>query len=264
MSITNATATRTLITGASAGIGVELARECARNGQSLVLVARRKERLEEIAAELRDRHRVTIDTIDQDLAESGSAQRLAERVQGLDVSIENLINNAGFGANGVFHDLEIDEQVRMIHLNCATLTELTHRFLPGMLSRRRGRILNVASTAAFQPGPFMAVYYATKAYVLSFTEAIAEETRGTGVSVTALCPGATRTEFQERANAENMQLLRFGTASARSVAAYGFRAMMSGKVIAIPGLSNKLLRQSIRITPHGVVRRVVRFINGKR
>lgn len=252
---------RTLITGASSGIGAELARECARHGQSLILVSRRAEKLGSLGNELKQRHRVAVDVVELDLESARAAEQLATRVAQMPVTVENLVNNAGFGANGFFSDLSLEVQVSMLQLNCAVLTELCHRLLPMMLAQRRGRILNVASTAAFQPGPFMAVYYASKAYVLSLSEALAEELRGTGVSVTALCPGATRTEFQSRANASNMRLMRLGVASARSVAAHGFKAMMAGKAIAIPGLQNKLLRQSARLTPHALVRRIVRVIN---
>ena len=252
---------RTLITGASSGIGCELARECARRGHSLVIVARRREALSSLAEELTERHRVAVDVVAADLVAPGAGVELVRRVSELGVWIEHLVNNAGFGANGVFQDLSLEDQLSMLELNCAVVTELTHRFLPPMLTRRRGRILNVASTAAFQPGPFMAVYYATKAYVLSLSEALSEELRGTGVTVTALCPGATRTEFQSRANADDMRLLRLGVADARGVAEVGFRAMMAGKAIAIPGVKNKLLRQSVRFTPHAIVRRIVRLIN---
>jgi len=171
------------------------------------------------------------------------------------------MNNAGFGSLGRFHETPSDRQLSMLCLNVVTLTHLTHLFLPPMLERHRGRILNVASTAGLQPGPWMAVYYASKAYVLSFTEAIAEELRGTGVTATALLPGPTRTEFQSRADMAGSRLIRMGMADARSVAEAGYRGMEAGRAVVIPGISNKALSLVVRLSPRWTVRRVVSWLN---
>ena len=185
-----------LITGASSGIGLELAKLFARDGYELVLVARRVERLEELGRELTQRHGVRCHTISVDLAQPDAAAEIVRRLEGAGPAVDVLVNNAGFGVLGPLATTEPETAGRMIRVNIEALTQLTRALLPGMLARRRGRILNVASTAGFAPGPLMAVYYATKAYVISFSEALAEELRGTGVTVTVLCPGPTRTEFQ--------------------------------------------------------------------
>lgn len=253
----------TLITGASSGIGRELAIVCAAHGMHLVLVARSGEKLAALAEELQSRHGVSVTATPSDLAETDSPRRLFDQLSRDGVQIDCLVNNAGFGGFGLFAELETAEQVAMIQLNATALTHLTQLFLPAMLERGRGRILNVASTAAFQPGPLMAVYYATKAYVLSFSEALAEELRGTGVTVTALCPGPTSSGFQKRANMRESGLMRLGLMGAQRVAEEGYRAMMKGKVVHVPGLQNKLLAQSIRLSPRSVVRRVVKELQAK-
>ncbi|HLN57107.1 MAG TPA: SDR family oxidoreductase, partial [Thermoanaerobaculia bacterium] len=188
-----------LVTGASSGIGKELARLIAADGYDLVLVARRQERLEELARELSVAHGVSARVIAADLADPDSPKRIVEELEAERIAVDVLVNNAGFGIYGRLWNSDITRQLEIIQVNVVALTDLTGRLLPGMVSRKRGRIVNVASTAAFQPGPYQAVYYATKAYVLSFSEAIAEELKGTGVTVTALCPGPTTTEFQEAA-----------------------------------------------------------------
>lgn len=251
----------TVITGASTGIGRELASLCAQSGLHLVLVARHKDRLDQVATELSSRHGIRTTTLAIDLAEPRGVTTLAAAIEGDDLEVDMLINNAGFGDLGPFHETDSRTQLEMLQLNVTAVTELTRALLPDMIRRGRGHILNVASTAAFQPGPFMAVYYASKAYVLSFSEALSEETRGTGVSVTALCPGPTKTEFQSRANMEGSRLVRLGLQDARSVAAVGYRAMMKGRAVAIPGFANKLLALSVRVSPRFLVRRVVRFLN---
>ena len=185
----------------------------------------------------------------------GAAQEIFARVPKCDV----LVNNAGFASNGRFDTLPEERIREEILLDVLTLTELTRKYLPGMRSRRRGRILNVASTAAFVPGPFMAVYYAAKAYVLSFSEAIAEEVRGSGVTVTCLCPGATKTGFQDRAGVQRTLLVRLGLADAAEVAAAGIRGMMQGKAVVVPGITNKLVALSPKISP----RRLLLFISKK-
>src|SRR3954471_20420213 len=218
-----------LITGASAGIGLELARLFAAGGYDLVLVARSAGRLEELAGELRSRHGAAARALAKDLTHPESPEEVFRELEAAGVAVDVLVNNAGFGTFGPFAETDLDQELRELQLNVVTLTHLTKRFLPGMLARRRGGVLNVGSTAGFQPGPLMAVYYATKAYVLSFSEALAEELRNTGITVTALCPGPTRTEFASEAGVTNSRLFSlFGAADATDVAEYGFRAMMEG------------------------------------
>ena len=226
-----------------------------------MLLARSRDKLEALGKTLQDRNSVRVEIVARDLAAPNAVERTRSDVEGRGLEIGTLINNAGFGNLGGFHETALDMQLSMLHLNIEALTELTHRFLPPMIARGRGQILNVASTAALQPGPFMAVYYATKAYVLSFSEAIAEELRGTGVTVTALCPGPTRTEFQARANMGGSRLARFGLQDARPVAELGYRAMERGHAVAIPGLLNRLMALSVRLSPRAAVRRVVRHLN---
>ncbi len=251
----------TLITGASTGIGKALAHISAENGRDLVLLARSQDKLETLGKTLQDDHGVRVEIVVQDLATGDAAERTRSELEGRGLEIGTLVNNAGFGNLGAFHETDLDLQLSMLRLNIEALTELTHRFLPLMIARGHGQILNVASTAALQPGPFMAVYYATKAYVLSFSEALTEELRGTGVTVTALCPGPTRTEFQTRAKMGSSRVARYGLQDARPVAELGYRAMERGQAVAIPGLLNRLMALSVRLSPRAAVRRVVRHLN---
>jgi short-subunit dehydrogenase len=240
--------TTALVTGASGGIGLEIARVLAPD-HDLVLVARSAARLEELAAELGNAR-----TIALDLAADGSVARVVDQVPDVDV----LVNNAGVGDFTPFAESDPARLDTQLALNVGALTQLSRAYLPGMLARGKGRILNVASTAAFQPGPLMAVYYATKAYVLSLSEALAEETRGTGVTVTALCPGPTASGFQAEAAMEDSRLVRGRKLpTAAAVAAFGVAAMNGGDVVAIPGVRNKMLASSVRFTPRAVVRRFV-------
>jgi hypothetical protein len=250
-----------LVTGASSGIGKDLAGLLAADGYELVLVARDVARLEELGAELARRHGVAAHAIRADLSDAGAPARLAADVQALGVEIDVLVNSAGYGLFGPFAETDLDAELGMIQLNVTALTHLTKLFLPGMLARRRGRILNVASTAAFQPGPLMAVYYATKAYVLSLSEALANELAGTGVTVTALCPGPTSTGFQAGAKMEASRLVRGKKImDSQTVARVGYDALKRGKTVVVPGLKNKLLIQSVRFTPRSVVTSIVRSI----
>ena len=253
-----------LITGASAGIGRELAWLYAASGSELILVARRVDRLRELADEIHSRHDVAVAIEAVDLARAEAPRRLFESLSGRGVAVDVLVNNAGFGAVGRFAALDADRQIEMLRLNVEALTELTRLCLPGMLARGRGGILNVGSTAAFQPGPMMAVYYATKAYVQSFTEALAEELRGTGVRVTCLAPGPTATEFGAVSGMGESTLFALGTMDARAVARAGFDGLARGRVIVIPGAMNRVGVTAIRFAPRAWVRRIVHRLQATR
>jgi uncharacterized protein len=241
-----------LITGASGGIGLELARVFAEQGFALVLVARHRERLNEIAAELKP---TPVQVLAKDLALVGAAEGIHREVPKVDV----LVNNAGYGVYGRFAETPLDDELGMLQLNMTALVVLTKLYLPAMVASKNGKILNVASTAAFQPGPLMALYYATKAFVLSFSEAIGSELEGTGVTVTALCPGPTATGFQARSKVEKSRLFqRMKVMDARTVAEAGYRGLMAGKPVVIPGLLNKVLAQSVRFSPRSLVTKIAR------
>lgn len=242
-----------LVTGASNGIGLELARGLAAAGHPVALAARSAERLDALAAELRREHGVDTRAIAIDLGQREAADRLVDALAATGVHPRVLVNNAGFGLYGLHADTALADEQAMIDLNITALTRLTKRLLPAMLAARDGRILNVASTAAFQPGPYMAVYYATKAYVLSYSEALAEELAGSGVAVTALCPGPTASGFQDKAAMHDSALVKGKRLpTAKSVAEYGLRAMRQGQRVAIHGGINRMLAQSIRFTPRRV------------
>jgi short-subunit dehydrogenase len=249
-----------LITGASSGIGLELAKLFAQDGHDLVLVARRGDRLRVLAAELASRHRVRSTVITADLADPGTPPEIARSVEAAGLEIRYLVNNAGYGLVGRFAETDITTELRMIQVNVSALTHLTKLFLVGMLARHEGAILNVASTAGFVPGPFMAVYYATKAYVISFSEALAEELTGSGATVTVLCPGTTRTEFWAAAGADaSARLLRRPwVAEAASVARAGYEGLRAGKRMVIPGLANKIMIQSVRVAPRALLTKIAR------
>jgi len=236
---------KAIVTGASGGLGLEFAKLLASDGHDLVLVARSADKLERIASELRSKHGVSVEVISQDLGVPDAAARLVERVPSCDI----LVNNAGFASNGRFDSIPPERVREELLLDVVTLTELTRGYLPGMRERRSGRILNVASTAAFLPGPFMAVYYAAKAYVLSFSQALSEELRGSGVTATVLVPGATATGFADRADVASTLLFRLPTARADAVAKAGYRGMLAGKDLIIPGFLNQLLAFAMRFTP---------------
>ena len=253
--------TFTLVTGASTGIGRELATLCAAHKRNLVLLARSEDKLSSLAESLRSEHGVRVEVLVQDLSEPDAAEKTRAEITSRGLDVGALINNAGFGYLGPFQQAESSNQLEIVLVNITALTHLTRLFLPDMVARGRGQILNIASTAAFQPGPFMAVYYATKAYVLSFSEALTEELRGTGVTVTALCPGVTATGFQARARMADSGLIRLGTQDARFVAEVGYRAMVKGKAVAIPGRLNRFLALLVRLSPRFAVRRVVRRLN---
>ncbi len=247
-----------LVTGASSGIGADLARVFAREGYDLVLVARSRDRLDALARELQDAHGATARVAPIDLSVAGAARAVRERVAREGVEIDVLVNDAGFGVRGPFVDLDPARQMEMIQVNLVALTELTRLFVPDMVKRRTGRILNVASTAAFQPGPLMAVYFATKAYVLSFSEALAEELRGSGVTVTCVAPGATETGFGEIAGVSATRLFRSGTMSSGAVAEAAYAAAKNGVALAVPGCRNRVLSASVRFLPISTAARVAR------
>jgi short-subunit dehydrogenase len=252
-----------LITGASGGIGYELAKLFARDHHNLLLVARSAEKLTQVAAEL-SHFGVTVKTIPLDLAAPPAPTFLFDQLQRENIPVDILINNAGFGAFGEFAAMPEQEILGQIQLNVTALTHLTRLFLAPMLTRRRGRIMNVASTAAFQPGPLMAVYYATKAYVLSFSEALANELRGSGVTVTCFCPGATNTGFAKRAGNEGSRLFKqIGGMNAETVARDGYRGLMKGKTVVISGTHNWLVAESVRFAPRKMVTAVSRWIAEK-
>jgi len=240
-----------LITGASAGLGAEFARQLAKRGLKLVLAARRKDRLEALAAELGNARAVEVD-----LSESGSADRLLADVEAAGEQVDLLVNNAGFGLKGRFAELDAARLRQMVDLNVGALTDLCRAVAPGMIGRQAGSILNVASTAAFQPGPGMAVYFATKAYVLSFTEALHEELKPHGVKVMALCPGPTRTEFGAVAGfGDNGAFDRY-SADAASVVRAGLDGLDKNRAVIVPGFLNKLGASSTRFVPRPLVRKI--------
>ena len=254
-----------IITGASSGIGVDLADLFARDGHDLLLVARRREALEAVARSLSERYGVVCDAFPADLARRLDRERLATRVRSMDARVDALVNNAGIGTHGYFHETDLERELEIIDVNVAALTHLTKIVLPGMLARRRGRILNVSSVAAFQPGPLMAVYYASKAYVQSFSEALSEEVAGTGVSVTALCPGPTVTEFHSQAGihpkapAGGAPLM-----TSREVAEAGYRGVNSGKRVVVAGVRNKVVVLANRLLSRRRITRIVRRIQERR
>jgi short-subunit dehydrogenase len=249
-----------LITGASGGIGYGLAKLFARDHHNLVLVARSTDKLAQVATELQT-HGVTVKTIALDLAAPPASKFLFDQLQREGVSVNILVNNAGFGSFGEFAHMPEEEILGQISLNITALTELTHLFLPPMIERRGGRIMNVASTAGFQPGPLMAVYYATKSYVISFSEAIANELHDYGVTVTCFCPGATHTGFAKRAGTEKSRLFKqLGAMSAEKVALDGYRAVMEGRSLAISGVHNWMVAQSTRFAPRKIVTAISRWV----
>lgn len=253
-----------LITGASAGFGAEFAKAFAKRGDDLVLVARRADRLEALATALRAQYGNKTMVVSTDLTESGAVARLMVELQDNGVEITHLVNNAGFGLRGAFGQLDGPSQARMIDLNCRVLVELCHAVLPGMTRAGSGGILNVASTASFQPGPWMAVYYATKAFVLSFSEALHHELRDQRISVAALCPGPTRTEFFDVAEMHDTALARYMAGDPAKVVTDGMRALDRNKAVEISGLLNTAIAQSIRFTPRPIARRIAGSLQRKR
>lgn len=252
----------TVITGASSGIGAELARAFAARGYPLVLTARRHERLEALAAEIQEAHGVPVEIMALDLEDREAPRDLAEMLHDRGIAVYTLVNNAGFGLRGNFATLPHERQIAMIDLNVTALTALCRLMLPGMIERGRGGILNVASTAAFQAGPYMAVYYATKAYVLSLSEALHEEAKPHGVTVTALCPGPTESEFAATADLEQSKLFKRGAMSSAEVARIGVQGYEAGRAIVVAGASNRVGTLGAKLFPRFLTRRIAGLLQG--
>jgi short-subunit dehydrogenase len=248
----------TLITGASGGIGHDLAMLAAGEGKNLVLAARSADKLDQLAEKIRKNTKAEIISISVDLSEESGVKKLISEISTKNIQIDTLINNAGFGDFGDFANADLSKNMEMIRLNISALTQLNHFALQGMLKAGNGKIMNVASTAAFMPGPGMAVYYASKAYVLSFSEALTRELKGTGVTVTTLCPGPTDTDFASSAGLGKSLMHRMlPPATSMAVAKAGYKAMMKGKAIEIPGFMNKMSSLTPRFTPRSVVRNLI-------
>jgi len=258
----NAPQTETvLITGASSGIGLELAKCFAADGSRLILVARNQKAMAALAEELRGKNGVEVVVLPADLALPETPKRIFEKLSAQNINVDVLVNNAGFGANGSFAEIALPTQLAMLQVNLTELMELTGRFLPGMIQRKRGGILNVGSVAGFVPGPGMAVYYATKAFVLSFTEALAEELQGSGVTISVLCPGPTESNFGSVARGKKVRPMKTGKMTASAVAVHGHRAFRNGKITAVPGLQNKAFVMLNRILPRQLPRKMVKLYN---
>lgn len=252
-----------LITGASSGIGLELAKIFAREGNDMVLVARSKDKLQELKEQLIREHKILVEAIVADLSQPGTPEMIHQSINAKNIKIKALINNAGFGDYGYFKDSDINKTEEMINLNILALTKLTRLFINDIIESK-GMIMNVASVAAFVPGPLMSVYYATKAYVLSFSEAIAEELSDSGVTVSALCPGPTESGFQEVANLEGSKMLKGRKLStSKDVAEYAYSALLSGKRVAVHGLKNKMLSQAVRFFPKKSITKMVKKMSEK-
>ncbi len=254
-------ASTALVTGSSSGIGYQLAKLFARDGHNVVLVARSEGSLQRVAAELRGSYGVTVSIVAKDLSQSNSPDELYAELKNQSITVDFLVNNAGYGIYGAFGQSELGADLNVLQLNVVSLTHLTRLYLKDMLERGAGKILNLSSTAAFEPGPFMAIYYATKAYVQSFSEAIADEVRGSGVTVTALCPGPTQTGFQKKAAVEDIKLVSGPIMDAATVAKVGYRAMMQGRPVVIAGLRNQIMALGAKFGPRSVVIGVVRRLH---
>ncbi|QSQ20342.1 SDR family oxidoreductase [Pyxidicoccus parkwayensis] len=251
-----------LITGASVGLGEQFAQLFAKDGHDVILVARGAERLEALAAKLEKEHGVKAHVLPADLVQPGAPERIFETVREKGLAVDFLVNNAGFGSTGPFLEQDLAREAEMVQVNCTALLKLTHLFARPMRERGSGRILNIASTAGFQPGPYMATYYATKAFVMSFSEALSYELKGTGVTVTCHCPGATRTEFAQRAGNDKSRLFqRPGVAQAPDVAAHAYKSMMRGRVLTVHGALNAFAAAMVRFSPRPLIRSITASLN---
>ena len=253
-----------LITGASAGIGAELARVFAADDHDVVLVARRRDALEALAGQLEGKHGITATVIVEDLADPEAPARIFDATRAARIDVHVLVNNAGFGLGGEFSETPLERELEMVQVNVTALMQLTKLFIAPMVRRREGYVMNVASTAAFAPGPLASVYYASKAFVLSFSQALAEELAPSGIVVSCLCPGPTETEFAQVAHVGKTHLFSANVADARDVAEFGYRAMLGGWRVAIPGARNKVLVHAQRLVPRRLVTRVVKKLQESR
>jgi len=248
-----------LITGAANGIGYELAYLFAQNDYNLVLIDRIETKLQRVAMYFQEQFSISVKSIVKDLSKTKSPEEIFLELQQENIQVDVLVNNAGFGTYGFFNETNLSDELEMLQVNLVCTTHLTKLFLKSMVKQGQGKILNVSSAAAFQPGPLMAVYFATKAYILSFSEALANELQNTGVTVTVLCPGTTQSAFHERTGMADSQLLKSKRMmDAATVANIGYRALMEGKTIVIPGLINKLMAKSVRFVPRNLVTKIVR------
>ncbi len=250
-----------LITGASSGIGLELAKGFAADKSNLVLVARSTEALEKRAADLRRQYQIEVCVLPADLSQAESPQRIFDELKGRGIAVDVLVNNAGFGLHGMFHELPLARQLEILQVNQTALTALTGLFLPALLARNRGGILNVGSIAAFQPGPVMAIYFASKAYVQSFTEALAAELSDTNITVSVLCPGPTETNFGQVARGNKVRRRKLPGMTASAVAQYGYHKFRKGQVVIVPGLGNKFTVCLVRFIPRAWLRKMVKYFN---
>jgi len=249
-----------LITGASSGIGLELAKIFAGEGYGLVLVAKDSGRLDAAAGELANHYPVPVKTLCADFSLPEAAEHVVRQLRAWNLDVAVLVNNAGFTVYGEFEMTDLGRERERMEVNMAAPVALTKRLIGPMIQKGRGKILNIASTAAFQPGPLMAVYYASKAFVLSFSEALAFELKGRGITVTALCPGPTRTGFQQRGQVRDNILFRYGTMSAEQVARAGFRGLMRGQSVVIPGWINKVAVGGVKFAPRPWVLKTVHWL----
>lgn len=253
-----------LITGASSGIGLEFAKIHAAQGGNLVLVARRILLLEELKKELEKRFSIIVHLIQLDLSKPNAASELYSLVKKEGISIDFLINNAGIGGHGIFHELPLEKSLEIINLNIITLVSLTHLFLNEMIERNFGKILNIASMAGFIPGPLHSVYYSSKSFVISFSEALSNELKKENVTVSVLCPGPTETEFFKVANMIGARTLKRGASSAHNVAKIGYKEMIHGKRLIVPGIMNKIFLFGIRFLPRSIILTISRFFMEKK
>lgn len=249
-----------LITGASSGIGLEFAKLFAQDGYNLVLVARRKQHLERIANEISKKYEITVTIIIKDLSSSSSPREIFDELKAKSIHVDILVNNAGAQVYGKFQSTDFEKQLQLIQTNLTSLTHLTHLAITEMLKHGYGKILNVGSTGSFAPGPLNAVYCATKAYVLSFSEAISSDLAGTGISVTVLCPGATKSEFAEKAKLTNTRLFNSFVMTSEKVAKIGYKALFKGKTVVVAGLYNKLMIFSLRLSPRWMVLKLSKIL----
>ena len=250
-----------LITGASSGLGMELAKLFAADGSDLVLVARRKDRLIELADELKAEHDIEVHVLPKDLSKKPAPKEIFSHLKKENIQIDVVVNNAGFGNKGHIADLDTDLQLDMIQVNLVALTHLTRLFIPGIIERGHGGILNVGSLAGFQPGPNLAVYFATKAYVLSFTEALAEEISNPNIKISCLAPGPVKTEFGEKSDLEDSLLFKVSLMEIAPVVKAGYEGFRRGQTIIIPGIKQQIVPFLNRFTPRLLVRKIAKKLN---